>query len=203
MIEEIQAAHATGRPILVGTVSVEESERLAARLVASGALRRAERAERRGRSARHRIGRRARGGDDLNEHGGTGTDIRLGEPGTVPTIPVAPGSLDPGAFDGLYVIGTNRHESERVDLQPAAARGAREIPGIHGSSSRWRIRSWCSSAFSPCWRPLRGGRQRRADHQSNRHRRSGARSGSWTSRTSRSGAPWPATPRCSRTSAAR
>ena len=42
---------------------------------------------------------------------------------------VAPGSLDPGELRGLYVIGTNRHESRRVDLQLRGRAGRQGDPG--------------------------------------------------------------------------
>ncbi len=42
---------------------------------------------------------------------------------------MAPGSLDPGGLAGLYVIGTNRHESRRVDLQLRGRAGRQGDPG--------------------------------------------------------------------------
>ena len=146
VIEEIQAAHATGRPILVGTVSVEESERLAARLEASGV--RCDVLNARNDEAEARIIARAGapGAVTISTNmAGRGTDIRLGPPGpggpgatltvandTPPTIAndtVAPGASAPGESTGLYVIGTNRHESERVDLQLRGRAGRQGDPG--------------------------------------------------------------------------
>ena len=61
-------------------------------------LRRAERAERRGRSARHRTAGAPGAVTISTNMAGRGTDIRLGEPGPGPdTYSVAPGSSDPGA----------------------------------------------------------------------------------------------------------
>jgi preprotein translocase subunit SecA len=115
VIEEIRKAHATGRPILVGTVSVEESERLAARLVASGV--RCDVLNARNDEAEARIiaGAGAPGAVTISTNmAGRGTDIKL-EP--------------PSAGIGLYVIGTNRHESERVDLQLRGRAGRQGDPG--------------------------------------------------------------------------
>ena len=70
VVAEVIAAHATGRPVLVGTLTVEESARRGRRAWRGGRrLRGAEREERRSGSANHRRGRRARRGDDLDEHG--------------------------------------------------------------------------------------------------------------------------------------
>ena len=116
VIEEIQAAHATGRPILVGTVSVEESERLAARLQASGV--RCDVLNARNDEAEARIIARAGapGAVTISTNmAGRGTDIRL--------------EASPSDGSGLYVIGTNRHESERVDLQLRGRAGRQGDPG--------------------------------------------------------------------------
>ena len=70
LVAEIARVHAAGRPVLVGTASVGESEELAAALVAAGRpLRGAERAERRGGGRDRRAGGRAGGGHHLDEHG--------------------------------------------------------------------------------------------------------------------------------------
>ena len=127
VIGEIRAAHATGRPILVGTVSVEESERLAARLVSSGV--RCDVLNARNDEAEARIiaSAGAPGAVTISTNmAGRGTDIRLG--GLARQM--APGSSDPdGPSAGLYVIGTNRHESERVDLQLRGRAGRQGDPG--------------------------------------------------------------------------
>ena len=78
VIEEIRRAHRRGQPVLVGTASVAESERLSA-LLAGRAARGAECAQRRARGGDHRAGRRARRGDDSTNMAGRGTDIRLGD----------------------------------------------------------------------------------------------------------------------------
>jgi preprotein translocase subunit SecA len=114
VITEIRRLHATGRPVLVGTRSVEESERLSARLadVPHQVL-----------NARHEeleAGMIARAGERdsvtiSTNMAGRGTDIRLG-----------PGVAELG---GLHVIGTNRHESRRIDNQLRGRAGRQGDPG--------------------------------------------------------------------------
>ena len=128
VVDEITAAHATGRPVLVGTVSVEESERVAARLIAAGV--RCEVLNARNDEAEARIvaGAGAPGAVTISTNmAGRGTDIRLGRAENA-----RPGSAHPGetaAVAGLYVIGTNRHESERIDLQLRGRAGRQGDPG--------------------------------------------------------------------------
>lgn len=100
--DEIRRLHATGQPILVGTASVEESERL------SGML--ADLPHRvlnaRNDELEATIVAQAGQRDSITistNMAGRGTDIRLGE--------------GVAALGGLYVIGTNRHESRRIDNQ--------------------------------------------------------------------------------------
>jgi preprotein translocase subunit SecA len=120
VIEEIRWVHQTGRPVLVGTRSVEESERLSARIrdVMHQVL-----------NARHEEYEAqmiARAGElgavtISTNMAGRGTDIRLG-----------PGVAELG---GLHVIGTNRHESRRIDHQLRGRAGRQGDPG----SSRFFI----------------------------------------------------------------
>jgi preprotein translocase subunit SecA len=123
LVEEIAAVHRTGRPILVGTASVAESEELAA------ALRR-DRVKCRVLNARHdarealivsRAG--TRGAVTISTNmAGRGTDIVLGAGDPAARDIVA-------ALGGLYVIGTNRHESRRVDDQLRGRAGRQGDPG--------------------------------------------------------------------------
>jgi preprotein translocase subunit SecA len=134
VIEEIRREHATGRPILVGTVSVEESERLAARLTAAGIACTVLNARNDEAEARIIAGAGAIGAVTISTNmAGRGTDIRLGSPGSEdpgPTGGAAGGQpRDPVAHGGLYVIGTNRHESRRVDLQLRGRAGRQGDPG--------------------------------------------------------------------------
>src|SRR5262245_12712252 len=114
VLNEIRLVHRTGRPVLVGTSSVEESERLSARLtdVAHHVLNaRNEEAE-----AAIVAGAGEPGAVTISTNmAGRGVDIRLG-PGVA-------------ALGGLHVIGTNRHESRRIDNQLRGRAGRQGDPG--------------------------------------------------------------------------
>ncbi|MEU6035434.1 accessory Sec system translocase SecA2 [Actinomadura sp. NPDC047616] len=134
IVDEIAAAHATGRPVLVGTLDVAESERLARRLDRAGlpcvvlnAKNDAEEAAIIARAGAH-------GAITVStQMAGRGTDIRLG--GGVP--PTAASSAPPPAADhdrvaglgGLLVIGTGRHPSSRLDDQLRGRAGRQGDPG--------------------------------------------------------------------------
>ena len=116
LVAEVAAAHATGRPVLIGTLDVAESERLAQRLAAEGidcvvlnAKNDAEEAEIIARAGR-------KGAVTVStQMAGRGTDIRLGE-----------GVAELG---GLYVIGSGRHPSSRLDDQLRGRAGRQGDPG--------------------------------------------------------------------------
>jgi preprotein translocase subunit SecA len=114
VVEEIRCAHATGQPVLVGTASVEESERLSAALagIPHSVLNARNEEEEAGIIAR--AGQRGAVTISTNM-AGRGVDIQLGE-----------GVLELG---GLYVIGTNRHESRRIDHQLRGRAGRQGDPG--------------------------------------------------------------------------
>ncbi len=114
VIAEIHKVHATGRPVLVGTASVEESERLSARL--TGLPHQVLNA----RHEEEEAAMIARAGElgavtISTNMAGRGTDIKLG-----------PGVAELG---GLHVIGTNRHESRRIDNQLRGRAGRQGDPG--------------------------------------------------------------------------
>jgi preprotein translocase subunit SecA len=114
VLQEIRRLHASGQPVLMGTRSVEESERLSGRLpdIPHQVL-----------NARHEeqeAGMIARAGllgavTISTNMAGRGTDIQLG-----------PGVAELG---GLHVIGTNRHESRRIDNQLRGRAGRQGDPG--------------------------------------------------------------------------
>jgi preprotein translocase subunit SecA len=114
VIEEIRNVHETGQPILVGTASVEESEALSRRLhgIPHQVLNARNDEEEAGIVAR--AGERGAVTISTNM-AGRGTDIRLGN-----GVP---------ALGGLYVIGTNRHESRRIDNQLRGRAGRQGDPG--------------------------------------------------------------------------
>jgi preprotein translocase subunit SecA len=114
VLEEIRRVHATGRPVLVGTGSVEESERLSRMLgnVPHEVL------NARNDELEAAIVARAgeRGAVTISTNmAGRGTDIRLGE-----------GVAELG---GLCVMGTQKHESRRIDNQLRGRAGRQGDPG--------------------------------------------------------------------------
>ena len=123
ILDEISRTHATGRPILVGTVSVEESESLAADLRQAGISCRVLNARNDAEEAGIVAEAGTLGAVTISTNmAGRGTDIRLGGDEVV-------------ALGGLYVLGTNRHESRRIDDQLRGRAGRQGDPG----SSRFFI----------------------------------------------------------------
>jgi preprotein translocase subunit SecA len=120
---EIGRVHATGRPVLVGTASVAESEEL-------GRVLRARHIKCRVLNARHDAREAlivARAGMPgavtiSTNMAGRGTDIVLGGGDPARHQQVA-------ALGGLYVIGTSRHESRRIDDQLRGRAGRQGDPG--------------------------------------------------------------------------
>jgi preprotein translocase subunit SecA len=123
VISEVVRAHASRRPVLVGTLTVEESERIAANLCAAGVAcevlnAKNDAAEARIIAAAGRLGAVT----IATNMAGRGTDIRLGAEDQDERDRVV-------ALGGLYVIGTNRHESRRIDLQLKGRAGRQGDPG--------------------------------------------------------------------------
>jgi preprotein translocase subunit SecA len=114
VLEEIRRLHASGSPVLVGTRSVEESERLSGRLpdIPHQVLNARHEEQEAGMIAH--AGQRGAVTISTNM-AGRGTDIQLG-----------PGVAELG---GLHVIGTNRHESRRIDNQLRGRAGRQGDPG--------------------------------------------------------------------------
>ena len=123
LVDEIGRAHESGRPVLVGTLTVEESERLAERLRSTGITCEILNARNDEQEARIVARAGAYGAVTISTNmAGRGTDIRLGGEDEASRERVA-------ALGGLYVIGTNRHESRRVDLQLRGRAGRQGDPG--------------------------------------------------------------------------
>ncbi len=118
VVAEIKELHAKGRPILVGTVSVEASEMLSRMLKREGLIHSVLNAKYHEQEAEivSRAGQRGAVTIATNM-AGRGTDIKLG-----------PGVTEVG---GLHVLGTERHESRRIDRQ---LRGRCSRQGDPGSS---------------------------------------------------------------------
>ena len=112
---EIRRVHATGQPVLVGTASVADSERLSALLADVPHEVLNARHDEREAAIVARAGERGAVTVSTNM-AGRGTDIRLGR-----------GVVELG---GLYVIGTNKHESRRIDHQLRGRAGRQGDPGL-------------------------------------------------------------------------
>jgi len=118
VLNEIKQTHAQGRPILVGTISVEVSEQLSRMLKREGIIHSVLNAKYHQQEAEivSRAGQRGAVTIATNM-AGRGTDIKLG-----PGVP---------ELGGLHVMGTERHEARRIDRQ---LRGRCARQGDPGSS---------------------------------------------------------------------
>jgi preprotein translocase subunit SecA len=123
IVEEVGRAHHARRPVLVGTASVTESERLADRLRVANIDCQVLNARNDADEARIIAQAGALDAVTISTNmAGRGTDIRLGGADESNRDAVV-------ALGGLYVIGTNRHESRRVDLQLRGRAGRQGDPG--------------------------------------------------------------------------
>ncbi len=123
VINEIKKVHSTGRPVLAGTVSVKESEHLADKLKEYGLKIRVLNAKRDDLEAKIIAEAGAPGAVTISTNmAGRGTDIKLGGADEKQRDEVV-------ALGGLLVIGTNRHESRRVDNQLRGRSGRQGDPG--------------------------------------------------------------------------
>jgi len=121
--EEIRRVHQTGRPILVGTASVEDSESLSRRLRAAGIPHSVLNARNDEAEAEIIAQAGALGAVTISTNmAGRGTDILLG--GNPPRNRERVVELG-----GLYVIGTTRHEARRIDNQLRGRAGRQGDPG--------------------------------------------------------------------------
>ncbi|MGH7127353.1 MAG: SEC-C metal-binding domain-containing protein, partial [Planctomycetaceae bacterium] len=159
VVDEIREVHKSGRPILVGTVSIEESERVASKLDRHGIKHDVLNAKHHEREAEiiAQAGRMS-GVTIATNMAGRGTDIILGgNPENAAweqlkhtyesrlDIPKAEwealtadiarreGMYDEGRkvaeLGGLHVVGTQRHEARRIDLQLRGRAGRQGDPG--------------------------------------------------------------------------
>jgi preprotein translocase subunit SecA len=117
VIEDVKTAHAKGQPVLVGTISIETSEKLSSYLKKAGVPHNVLNAKYHEKEAEI-IARAGQKGmvTIATNMAGRGTDITLGE--GVPEL------------GGLYVIGTERHESRRIDNQLRGRSGRQGDPGV-------------------------------------------------------------------------
>ncbi len=148
---EIKAAHEKGQPVLVGTVSVEKSELLSALLTRKGIRHEVLNAKNHAREAMIIAEAGAKGAVTIATNmAGRGTDIKLGgnpefrarkRAGTNATEEQYKAALEIEKenwkkdyeevknLGGLYVIGTERHESRRIDNQLRGRSGRQGDPG--------------------------------------------------------------------------
>ena len=149
--DEIEAVHKTGQPILVGTVTVEKSELLSLLLSKRGIRHEVLNAKNHAREAMIISEAGAKGAVTIATNmAGRGTDIKLGgnpeymarkAAGTEATQEEFDKALEKAmvrwrkdydeikALGGLYVIGTERHESRRIDNQLRGRSGRQGDPG--------------------------------------------------------------------------
>jgi len=117
IVEKIKEIHETGQPILVGTISVENNEKLSALLKKEGLKHEVLNAKNHEREAEIIAKAGQKGAITIATNmAGRGTDIKLGE-----------GVVELG---GLCVIGTERHESRRIDNQLRGRAGRQGDPGM-------------------------------------------------------------------------
>jgi preprotein translocase subunit SecA len=123
LVEEVRVAHDRGRPVLVGTASVGESEQLAAALGDAGVPCAVLNAKNDEREAAVVAAAGSLGAVTISTNmAGRGTDIRLGGEDESRRAEVV-------ATGGLYVIGTSRHASVRIDSQLRGRAGRQGDPG--------------------------------------------------------------------------
>ncbi|HGL8489209.1 TPA: preprotein translocase subunit SecA [Streptococcus pneumoniae] len=116
VVKDVKARYQKGQPVLVGTVAVETSDYISKKLVAAGVPHEVLNAKNHYREAQIIMNAGQRGAVTIATNmAGRGTDIKLGE-----------GVRELG---GLCVIGTERHESRRIDNQLRGRSGRQGDPG--------------------------------------------------------------------------
>jgi len=116
VVEEIEECHKVGQPVLVGTVSVEKSELVSKMLLKKGITHNVLNAKHHEREAEIVADAGRKGQVTIATNmAGRGTDIKLGE--------------GVSKIGGLHIIGTERHESRRIDNQLRGRSGRQGDPG--------------------------------------------------------------------------
>ncbi|ACL02537.1 preprotein translocase, SecA subunit [Desulfatibacillum aliphaticivorans] len=116
VINEIQELHRSGQPVLVGTISIDDSETLAKMLKKRGVPHNVLNAKNHEGEAQIVANAGQAGSVTISTNmAGRGTDIKLGE-----------GVKELG---GLHILGTERHESRRIDNQLRGRSGRQGDPG--------------------------------------------------------------------------
>ncbi|MCQ2593867.1 MAG: preprotein translocase subunit SecA [Treponemataceae bacterium] len=149
--KEIEEVHKKGQPVLVGTISIEKSEKLSALLMRHGIRHEVLNAKNHAREALIIAEAGAKGAVTIATNmAGRGTDIKLGGNPEYRARKRAGTEATPEQFEaaykmekeqwlkdyeevknlgGLYVIGTERHESRRIDNQLRGRSGRQGDPG--------------------------------------------------------------------------
>jgi preprotein translocase subunit SecA len=151
VIEDIVECHQRRQPVLVGTISIENSERLSERLKKRGVKHNVLNAKHHAKEAEI-VAQAGRAGavTIATNMAGRGTDIVLGGNAEMMAEAAMGGSDDPEQFSrllqeytaqcnaereevleagGLYILGTERHESRRIDNQLRGRAGRQGDPG--------------------------------------------------------------------------
>ena len=116
VVEEVKRAHATGQPVLVGTITIEVSELLSGMLKKEGIKHNVLNAKYHEQEAEIVADAGVHGAVTIATNmAGRGTDIKLDE--------------DARAAGGLKIIGTERHEARRIDNQLRGRSGRQGDPG--------------------------------------------------------------------------
>ena len=152
VIEDIVASHETGQPVLVGTITIEDSEKLSELLKKRGVAHNVLNAKQHEREAEIVAQAGRKGALTIATNmAGRGTDIVLGGNPEMMAKREAAGADDPEhayaqsfekftklcaaekqevlAAGGLYILGTERHESRRIDNQLRGRSGRQGDPG--------------------------------------------------------------------------
>jgi preprotein translocase subunit SecA len=117
VVEDIAERHTAGQPVLVGTVAIETSEIISHYLIKKGVRHNVLNAKNHGKEAEIIAFAGQKGAVTIATNmAGRGTDIKLGEGVT--------------ELGGLAVIGTERHESRRIDNQLRGRSGRQGDPGV-------------------------------------------------------------------------
>lgn len=117
IVREVQTLHTKGQPVLLGTASIEKNEALGNMLIKAGITHQVLNAKNNEREANIISKAGEKGAVTLATNiAGRGTDIVLGE-----------GVKELG---GLFVLGSERHESRRIDNQLRGRSGRQGDPGI-------------------------------------------------------------------------
>ena len=149
--DDIAASHTKGQPVLVGTVSIEKSEQLSSLLTKRGIRHEVLNAKNHAREAMIISEAGAKGSVTIATNmAGRGTDIKLGGNPEFMARKMCGTDAEPEEYEkalakatekwkvdyeevkslgGLYVIGTERHESRRIDNQLRGRSGRQGDPG--------------------------------------------------------------------------